>query len=214
MDQSSARTVSEEAGEPSQFVFCLICGWKASFNTSDQTVVEACPNCGCEVRSVLTEKALINRYGPEVFSFSRGSFFGGMREYSARCRGEVCWVSVRGMNGDSVDESNEVSKSLFIEKIAKPIALLGWKGEYKPDCRILDGYTWGIDLDLDEYHFHSSGYESFPADYESVAESLEDRLCWLIAFGDEYEGKSQIEKLHIWPMEVIDRVLAEMGIEF
>lgn len=214
MDYKETQQADDKTGKPSQFVFCPTCNWKDSFNASDQTVVKVCPNCGGEVHSELTEKGLIEQYGPEVFTFSRGSYFGGMREYSIRCLGEVCRVSVHGMNGDFVDESNTASKNLVIEKIAKPIALLDWKEEYEPIFQILDGYTWGINLDLDEHRFRSTGYESYPNDYKSVTDSLEDALWWLIAFGDEYEGKSQIEKLHIWPRETVERVLADLGIDF
>ena len=214
MAYEETQQANEKVDGPGQFVFCLSCDWKASLDATDLTAVEACPNCGGEVHARLTETGLINRYGPEVFTFERGSFFGGMRRYSIRCLGEVCWVSVCGMNGDFVDESNTASKSLVIEKVVKPIVSLDWKEDYKLLFLITDGYTWGIHLDFDEYHFHSSGYESFPGDYKQVTESLEDALCWLIAFGDECEDRSQIEKLHIWPREVIKRVLADMGIDF
>lgn len=192
-------------------MFCAKCGHAlsgASFDVSDQTGVESCPNCGSEVGVQLIESDLDKRHGPEVFTFSRGSFTGGMRKYSIRCRGKTCRVSVHGLNGDFVDDSNTVSKTLIVEKVVKPIASLDWEEDYGSSFRyILDGYTWSIHLKLDEYRFDSRGYESFPGDYESVTSSLEDTLCRLIAFGGKRKGKYLVGKLGIWLRRTIERVL-------
>ena len=150
---------------------------------------------------------------PMVFRYSRGSFFGGMREYTIQREGDKYAISVFGMNGDFIEESNVISKQSVIDMVAKRLVGLYWFEEYT-DYSITDGYTWSIELKLDEYDFLSWGYVKTPPDYEDVTAPLEDALCYLIAFGDDYEGKKRLDKLHIWPLEVIKRELAAIGIDW
>ena len=150
---------------------------------------------------------------PMVFRYSRGSYFGGMREYTIQREGDKYAISVFGMNGDFVKESNVISKQSVIEMVAKRLIGLNWFEEYT-DYGITDGYTWSIELKLDEYEFLSWGYVITPPDYEDVTVPLEDALCYLIAFGDDYEGRKRLDKLHIWPLEVIKRELATIGVDW
>lgn len=138
----------------------------------------------------------------KLFRFSRGSYFGGMREYLIAAEDDSCIVSVQGMNGDFVNEANCVSRQSVIEKIAKPLMALDWSKEYKPLSQITDGYTWTIEMNMDEFSFHSWGYVNTPKDYERVTASLEHALCSFIAYGEEYETKARIDKLSIWPREL------------
>ena len=69
-----------------------------------------------------------------------------------------------------------------------------------------------MDLGFDGHSFHSGGYVSTPSDYETVTDRLEDALCLLIAFGDDYEGKDRLDKLRIWPEKAIERVFAQHGL--
>lgn len=159
-----------------------------------------------KVYAELTEKDLSDRYGPVVFTFSRGSYFGGAREYSIRCRPgeEVGLVSVHGTNGDYVHGLNTITKNLFIEKIAKPVAALDWKERYESPFTILDGFCWAIDLDFGGYKLHSGGQDAKPKDYADVAESLEDTLCRMIAYGDELEGG---RSLRAWLRKALGRIV-------
>ena len=115
------------------------------------------------------------------YSYSEGASPLWRRQYEIFRNGDACMLRVIG---GFEPESSAVVPAKKVEKmIVRPLSRLRWKGEYKLDCPMCDGYVWRIDLSWDGVELHSSGYAATPRNYREATSKFEVRFAELLRSG-------------------------------
>ncbi len=109
-----------------------------------------------------------------MFSFERGAFFSGSLDYKI----QNMHFSMRPYNAFHTMQRFEFDVTEEdIYKIAAIVApVMKWKEEYQSTLGILDGFGWSIEYCYKGIKVKSSGYESFPSNYNKVVNELQEYM--------------------------------------
>ena len=120
---------------------------------------------------------------PVTFSYARGSYFGGTRDYSLRRIGDHVLFSAQGTNGDETDICVELddAEGFFsgtgimseLQQILIDEGIPAWDGFDEHNDSILDGYGFTLKIDYATSTVNASGYEKYPERYTAASSALE-----------------------------------------
>lgn len=78
-------------------------------------------------------------------------------------------------NASSLMSRRKIYEDIY--KIAAIVApVMKWKEEYQSTLGILDGFGWSIEYCYKGIRVKSSGYESFPSNYNKVVNELQEYM--------------------------------------
>lgn len=108
-----------------------------------------------------------------IFEFSFGAYFGGVKSYEINWDGENYYLTGVGYNGLTLDFTTPVDVDLLdsIEEILRQTT--DWEETYEGEMTT-DGYGWSLTYTKIDGGIHSEGFQAWPDNFFDVRDALDD----------------------------------------
>ncbi len=145
------------------------------------------------------EKKRIGIRNNEVFSFDRGSFFGGALNYVIFEEEDSLLFEGRALNSfhNMQDCQFRMPKDAISKLVDATMNAADWDEEDIDDS-ILDGYGWSIRLRFQGLSINKRGYCRYPTNYHKVVSKIQEEIEALCrAFADDYSDDGVEDRIKL-----------------